>query len=243
MSNINPEHIELIDNFHNPLKKAYQSNNDNRSIIDYDRILNACSNFQNLDKLIENMDFQEINWIDYCCGKGRAIIEGTNRINKKNNQLVSSLGVDIRKFDFLDYQDSPVFIQGKVNFYSADLEQGLIVNLKPQLITCIKGLLYTTNPLSLFENMFNQLDAGGKMLVTINPGNDVNHSMGMGTNIVDNLERFRIKYDTGYIENEFAILVEKQNNGFKSLNFNLELDRYFRNPITGWTTCHYIDKE
>ncbi|MFA5020332.1 MAG: hypothetical protein WC533_04500 [Candidatus Pacearchaeota archaeon] len=244
MVKIDPKKIELIDYFHNPMKNPTLCNPDYREISDYDCLLDTCAHIKDIDKLLSGIQSPEIKWIDYCCGRGTALTQGTYRFNRRNGGLVSSLGADIRRFDGKKYVDTPQFIQGQTVFYQHDLDEGVLETLKPDLITCIKGLLYTNDPLKGFERMYHQLNEGGCMLVTINTGNEVDYFRDLTTEMMGMLfDRADIVSRAVMFQKEVVVFLNKLRGCKKGLDFGLELEQSSRDPYRGWTRCNYTWRE
>ena len=240
--NIDPTKLDLIDYLHNNERNEY-SYRDIRTIEEYDKMLKVCTTIDNLDDLFLRLETQEIKWIDYCSGKGVALKQGTERFNtrldKGSNKIVSSLGVDIRKIPNQDqsYIDTPEFLTSQTRFYQHDIENG-ILPLQAHFISCIKGLLYTFDPVNSIEKMYNQLNPGGCMLVTVNTENEV-EQIDLTTYLVEKLNGLNVKNSAIMHNSEFVLFIEKEINALPELNFNLELYCGFRDDITGWTKNLY----
>jgi hypothetical protein len=243
MESIDPTKIELIDYFHNPKQNPSYYNPDDRDILDYNLMLKTCAKITSVDDLLVKIGSEEAKWVDYCCGKGIALTQGTERFNQGRSNKVSSVGVDIRKVDGLTYLGVPQFVHGQTSFYQHDMDFGVLDSLKPDIITCMKGLLYTNDPLKLFEGMFNQLNEGGYMLVTINTGNEVEGLSDLTTQMLGALlDRNDVIPHAMMFQSEFVVLLNKLK-GANKLDFGLELEQTSRDSLTGWTSCNYTWRE
>ena len=174
MAEIDVDKIDRINRYHDT--EVNPSNQDNRPISFYDESLSLCSGIESIDQLLATTNPQEneLKWIDYCCGRGVAVKEGTRRFNS-GERILSSIGVDIRKFRQSNYSSVPEFITGKTTFYQHDLDQGTIDAASPDLITCIGGLIYIKDPALGLQGMFRQLKAGGHLLVSLDTDFEVNY--------------------------------------------------------------------
>lgn len=236
---INPIKIREMDFFHNN-----KVNYDKRNIKYYDSQIMECSDFKSIDEVLSliNKSKEEIKWIDYCCGYGIAILEGTKRYNDKNSNLVSSLGIDIRKFDGLEYLIEPEFVKGKVRFFQHDLEEGVLNNLSADFISCIKGLLYIEDPVKIIQQMYNQLNEEGYLFFTLNTNNSVMYGSTMFDSLASYIGRHmdnnKIKHYSIISDHEIVFFLQKQD----KVNFNPESKflRSIRDPNTGWKDSLYI---
>jgi len=116
---------------------------------------------------------KEIRWLDYCCGKGFATLGGVKGYNPKDGKSLSALAVDILPDCRLPKTSKPRFEQGKALFLQHDLEESL-PNARADLISCVYGLDYLTNPLFCIDTMFKQLETNGVLLFTLMPTGFVN---------------------------------------------------------------------
>lgn len=249
---IDPNLIAMMDRYHDPQHNP--ENRDNRTIEEYNDVLKdcvdlSCTGIGEVPALLTMIhpEQEEIIWVDYCCGRGVALMKGTSQFNEERSRVVSSLGVDMRRFDGLPYVESPGFVRGQTRFYQHDLDQGSVSGLNPDFITCLKGLLYVQDPLFHFQAMYEQLREGGYMLITLSTFNTIDYNTPLGTEIVEYLrDRSDITLRccaSPISHSEFEILLGKPVGAPAKLDLGLVLESVERDYRRGWTYCNYTEKE
>lgn len=113
--------------------------------------------FNPIEFLKERLDFQQqVSWLDLCCGTGKALIEAgsifseeglVSRVKLIGVDLVSTFDLYAEKFPFL-------------HLYEASLTSWL-PNSPFDLITCVHGLHYIGDKLSLIQKAASWLTENG----------------------------------------------------------------------------------
>lgn len=125
------------------------------------RLLNQQNNSSPCD-----INWPDINWLDLCCGTGRALIEAAQQF--KNMQL--SDGINIVGIDLVGMFDRVMVELPMLKLLTASLHQW-----QPQqqfdLITCVHGLHYIGDKLELIERACRWLKDDGIFITNIDLAN------------------------------------------------------------------------
>lgn len=116
--------------------------------------------FNPVDFLREQLkEHQQVSWLDLCCGRGRALIQGARVFQQeKLDARVHLVGIDL-----VDMFDSiPTHLD------SLCLRQAALSEWRPterfNLITCVHGFHYMGDKLQLIKNAVQSLHSGGMFL-------------------------------------------------------------------------------
>ncbi len=106
---------------------------------------------------------QNAAWLDLCCGKGRALIQAS-RIARAEGLAVEIVGVDlVGMFDRPEVEGSPQLIESSLRTWSPS---------RPfDLITCIHGLHYVGDKLSLIARACSWLAPDGLLVASLDLAN------------------------------------------------------------------------
>ncbi|MGB0525105.1 MAG: class I SAM-dependent methyltransferase [Flammeovirgaceae bacterium] len=108
---------------------------------------------------------EPVRWVDLCCGKGRALTDAHRYFQKKTMQSLELEGWDLID-SFHDYDlDFP-----KVTWHVGSLEDWTS-DYRYDLITCVHGLHYVGDKLSVIEKCVRSLTDDGVFIANIDFGN------------------------------------------------------------------------
>ena len=86
--------------------------------------------------LTERIQFNDVRWVDLCCGRGNAQIQASNHFNGKEfSNAISLVGMDLVDF-FSSYEANNILTLKQMNL------NNWIPELKSDLITIVHGLHY-----------------------------------------------------------------------------------------------------
>ncbi|MCM2326041.1 MAG: class I SAM-dependent methyltransferase [Candidatus Woesearchaeota archaeon] len=238
------------------IEKAHKSNTwsgafDDRSIDDYDFRLSQvrfsdARTFATVDALLETFQGKgSLCWIDYACGKGVALREGTSRYNASHDEKVLSLGADIRRIEGVHYSDEIVLNAAQPIFFQHDLDSGILGNMAPNLISCYEGLIYIEDPIRLIEGMYGQLDSQGYMFFTWNSHIRYDFTFSLESHMEWKFRLNDISFTSAKIEGEDKtfFLVQKTDASPRKISFDLMIEPGLRDARTAMTSPRYFTSQ
>lgn len=111
----------------------------------------------NILSLLETKSQQKENvyWLDICCGRGKALVEAADSLQKKGITNVKIEGWDV----------AGVFVNGHTSFPTLQLVTDTITNWQPtyhyDLVTCVHGLHYIGDKLGVIQKCMSHLTPEG----------------------------------------------------------------------------------
>lgn len=116
--------------------------------------------------LTERLQTDDVSWLDLCCGRGRALIEAAETFEARG----CADRVRIHGVDLVDFFDEIPAGLDCLQLETASLHQWESTR-KHDLITCVHGLHYVGDTLSLIERAAGWLKVDGLFLANFDPAN------------------------------------------------------------------------
>ena len=174
--------------------KLHQSSIVANSLMNRERVLSGSNSYEKelsfgiLDFLKQRLaKHKKVNWLDICCGSGKALIETAQSFN---NQNVEIIGVDLAGiFDKV----SPSL--NCINLIETSFEKFQTEN-EFDLITCIHGLHYIGDKLKFIQKAISKLKSNGIFLANLDLANfKSKDEKTLGREIVKSLRTKGLEYN------------------------------------------------
>jgi SAM-dependent methyltransferase len=147
-----------------------------------------------LDFLMNALQRQhEANWLDLCCGAGRALMQAAAAIES----IDPKCGVKLTGVDLVPMFDAIPPSLSRVHLVSASVETWETEE-KFDLITCVHGLHYVGDKLGVLERASRWVKEGGRLIMHIDYQNlRIAGQLHSGIQIGKDLRRAGFKYISG----------------------------------------------
>ena len=112
----------------------------------------------------------DVNWLDLCCGSGKALIQAANIIEQQKLSI-SIVGVDLVDM-FLPYDETTLdlnLIAASLSNWSPKKSPKKSPKTKFDLITCVHGIHYVGDKVELMLRAQSWLKPNGKFVANLDP--------------------------------------------------------------------------
>lgn len=141
--------------------------------------------------LIEKLNLKpNVTWLDICCGSGKALIQASETLTKKTlDKRIQIIGIDLVNFFYPTRFICLELLTKSINDYNPSLNF--------DLITCVHGLHYIGDKLSIILRAINWLTKDGLFLASIDPNNFYNENgVLIGKSIIQELKKQGANYNS-----------------------------------------------
>ena len=175
--------------------KLQQSSIVANSLMNRERVLSGSNSYEK-ELSFEVLDFlkqrlakhKKVNWLDICCGSGKALIEATQNFNSQNVEII---GVDLAgMFDEIPPSLNCIkFIETSFEKFQTEKEF--------DLITCVHGLHYIGDKLKFIQKAISTLKPNGIFLSNLDPANfKSKNEKPLGREVVKSLRKNNLEYNS-----------------------------------------------
>lgn len=131
-----------------------------------------------------------VAWLDICCGSGKALSQAAELLTEKTlNKRVQIIGIDLVNFFYPTKSTCLELLARSIDDYNPTLNF--------DLITCVHGLHYIGDKLSIIFRAIDWLTQDGLFLANIDPNNFCNESgTSIGRSIIQELKKQGFSYNS-----------------------------------------------